>query len=114
MILNGVALIFIFFLLIAAAVIIVFLGTLPGKIARKRGHHQVDAVNAAAWMGLAMGGLLWPLAFIWAFIRAPSPPASGAQSESASADELKRLQGRLAALEATLAKPQSQRKEKAS
>ncbi|MHC5108932.1 MAG: DUF3302 domain-containing protein [Planctomycetota bacterium] len=112
--LNGAALFVIFFLIIVVAVVIVFLGSLPGKIAAKRGHHQVDAVNAASWMGLATGGLLWPLAFIWAFIRRPGDTAGGGGAGSSSSEELARLNARLAGLEATIAKLKSQQKEDAS
>ena len=47
---------------------IVALGSLPGRIAKKRNHPHVDAINAASWIGLAMGGLGWPVALIWALI----------------------------------------------
>lgn len=43
------ALVVIFVLICLAPVIVVALGTLPGKIARKRGHPCPDAVNAASW-----------------------------------------------------------------
>jgi len=59
----------VFAVLIAVAVIVVVkLGQLPGRLARKWDHPQASAVNAASWIGIATGGLLWPLAFIWAFI----------------------------------------------
>ena len=58
-------------LIVAAVVVIVSLGKLPGQLARKWGHPQAAAVNAASWIGLATGGLLWPLALIWAFIIPP-------------------------------------------
>ncbi|TWU30841.1 DUF3302 domain-containing protein [Novipirellula artificiosorum] len=48
---------------------IVFIGSLPKKIALKRNHPQVDAINAASWIGLACGGLGWPIAFVWAFLK---------------------------------------------
>ena len=58
----------VFAILIAVAVtVIVKLGQLPGQLARKWGHPQASAINAASWIGIATGGLLWPLAFIWAF-----------------------------------------------
>ncbi len=60
-------------LLIAAVVIVVGLGSLPGALARKRGHPQAAAINVAAWLGVATLGLLWPLALIWAFVE----PSSG-------------------------------------
>lgn len=28
---------------------------------------QAGAINAMSWIGIAIGGLLWPVAFIWAF-----------------------------------------------
>ncbi len=56
-------------LLIAAVVIVVTLGSLPGQIARKRGHPQEAAINVASWLGLATGGVLWLLALIWAFLK---------------------------------------------
>jgi len=59
----------VFAVLIAVAVIVfVSLGKLPGQLARKWGHPQAAAINVASWIGMATGGLLWPLALIWAFI----------------------------------------------
>tara|TARA_A100001391_G_scaffold186139_1_gene155127 strand:+ start:924 stop:1178 length:255 start_codon:yes stop_codon:yes gene_type:complete len=49
--------------------IIVALGSLPKKIAMKRNHPQVDAINAASWIGLVCGGIGWPIAFVWAFLK---------------------------------------------
>jgi len=61
-------------LLVAVVVIVVSLGSLPGQIAHKRGHPQAAAVAVAGWLGLVTGGILWPLAFIWAFLK---PVADG-------------------------------------
>jgi len=59
----------VFAILIAVAVVIIVkLGQLPGQLARKWGHPQAAAINAASWIGIATGGLIWPLAFIWAFM----------------------------------------------
>ena len=59
---------FVFALLICAAVIIVVnVGKLPGELAHKWGHPQASAINAMGWVGIATGGLLWPIALIWAF-----------------------------------------------
>jgi hypothetical protein len=58
----------VFALLICAAVIIVVnVGKLPGELARKWGHPQAAAIGAMGWVGMATGGLLWPIALIWAF-----------------------------------------------
>ena len=40
-------------LLIAAVVIVVTLGSLPGQIAHKRGHPQAAAITVAGWLGVA-------------------------------------------------------------
>ena len=56
-------------LLATAVIIIVALGSLPGAIARKRGHPQAAAINVASWLGVATLGVFWPLALIWAFMK---------------------------------------------
>jgi len=55
-------------LIAIVVVVVVSLGQLPGQIARRRGHPQAEAVNVAGWLGIASLGLLWPIAFVWAFI----------------------------------------------
>jgi hypothetical protein len=55
-------------ILAAVVILIVFLGSLPGNIARKRGHPQATAITAAGWLSLAGFGVFWPLALIWAFL----------------------------------------------
>ena len=66
-------------LLVAAVVVVVTLGSLPGQIAQKRGHPQAAAITVASWLGIATMGLLWPLALIWAFLKpaVAVPPRSG-------------------------------------
>jgi len=70
-------------LIVIAVILVVSLGQLPGRLARKLDHPQASAVTAAGWLGLATGGLLWPLALIWAFwvpsTSNPSPPSAGAK-----------------------------------
>jgi hypothetical protein len=39
---------------------------LPEKIAEKNGHPQKDAIHMICLLSLVFGGLLWPIAFIWA------------------------------------------------
>ena len=58
-------------------VIVVALGSLPGWVARKRGHPQAAAINIAGWLGLAGFGILWPLALIWAFLTPVGAPERG-------------------------------------
>ena len=40
---------------------------LPEKIAERRGHPQADAIKALCLLSLVFGGLLWPLAWLWAY-----------------------------------------------
>jgi Protein of unknown function (DUF3302) len=42
---------------------------LPEKIAHKRHHPQRDAIQTLCLLSLVFGGMLWPLAWLWAFIR---------------------------------------------
>ena len=112
---SGVALFMIVFMIVAIAVVIVFLGSLPAKIARQRNHPYPDAVNAASWIGLATG-VFWPVAFIWAFCPFPAPPGSSSAADSSGdnavpSSEVVKLQTKVTALEAAIAKLQSQGKE---
>lgn len=108
-----VALFVIIFLVIAIAAVIVLLGSLPAKIAVKRNHPHVDAVNAASWIGLATG-IFWPIAFIWAFCPFPTAADSSApgdaNEESVPSNDAASLQQQLASLEAQVADLQSARK----
>ena len=61
-------------LLATVVVIIVLLGSLPGKIAASRNHPYATAIAAAGWISLITLGALWPIAFIWAFIPPRSSP----------------------------------------
>jgi len=101
------ALVVLFTLVCLVAAVIVALGTLPGKIARKRGHPWPDAVNAASWIGLATG-IFWPVAFIWAFLPIPARAGNAPGEGAATADALAELRQRLETLEAASAKPGSQ------
>lgn len=84
------------FLVIVAA--IVALGSLPGRIACKRNHPHADAINAASWIGLALGGILWPIAFVWAFVPfGNSTPAANRELETLR-NQVAQLQAELASL----------------
>jgi hypothetical protein len=106
--LDYVALFMVFFLIVALAAVIVFIGSLPGKIARQRNHPWPDAVNAASWIGLATG-VLWPFAFVWAFLPVPVRGGQSSQGGAAPSDELARIHDKLSALESAIAKLQPPR-----
>jgi CBS domain containing-hemolysin-like protein len=40
---------------------------LPEKIAEKKGHPQAKAIQCLCLLSLVFGGLLWPLAWLWAY-----------------------------------------------
>ncbi len=42
---------------------------LPEKIAHKRHHPQRDAIQTLCLLSLVFGGLLWPVAWLWAFTK---------------------------------------------
>lgn len=51
--------------------IVVFwkLHILPEKIAERRHHPQKDAIQVLCLLSLVFGGLLWPIAWLWAFTK---------------------------------------------
>lgn len=42
---------------------------LPEKIAEKKKHPQAQAIQCLCLMSLVFGGLLWPLAWLWAYTK---------------------------------------------
>lgn len=61
-----------FVILVVPAVLIVLfwlVHILPEKIAHRRHHPQFEAIRTLCLLSLAFGGLLWPLAWLWAYSR---------------------------------------------
>ena len=58
-------------IIVPVVVIVVFwlIHILPEKIAEKRHHPQKSAINTLCLLSLFFGGLLWPIAWIWAYTR---------------------------------------------
>ena len=54
------------------ALVIWLMGSLPGHVARKRGHPWAEAVGVAGWITLIFGFALWPVALIWAYVDVPT------------------------------------------
>jgi len=88
---------------------------LPEKIAEKKRHPQTDAIKTLCLLSLAFGGMLWPLAWLWAY----SKPVmyklaygtdklehgheAGESAEATSdEEELKRLRNQVSELESRL------------
>jgi Protein of unknown function (DUF3302) len=90
---------------------------LPEKIAEKRHHPQAKAIQVLCLLSLAFGGMLWPLAWLWAYSKpvlyklaygtdrvAPDHETASPDREAPdSAAELQHLRRRLNELEARLA-----------
>lgn len=90
---------------------------LPEKIAEKKKHPQAKAIQTLCILSLFFGGLLWPLAWLWAYTKpvlhkmaygtdTEEHGEERAQPASAGHDELQELRllgQRIAELEARLA-----------
>jgi CBS domain containing-hemolysin-like protein len=65
----GLAWFIIVFVPIGAIVLFWMVHVLPEKIAHKRHHPQRDAIQVLCLLSLVFGGLLWPIAWLWAYVR---------------------------------------------
>jgi hypothetical protein len=54
---------------IAGIVLFWMLHVLPEKIAHQRHHPQRDAIHVLCLLSLLFGGLLWPIAWLWAYTK---------------------------------------------
>ncbi len=101
---------------VVGIVVFLLIHILPEKIAEKKKHPQAHAIQCLCLLSLAFGGLLWPLAWLWAYSKpvlykmaygtdevepghdkkAPVPAAVVADPDDA---ELKRLCRRIAEIE---------------
>ena len=60
-------------IVLAVSVLVIWLmGSLPGHVARRRGHPWAEAVGIAGWITLIFGFVLWPIAMIWAYVDVPA------------------------------------------
>ena len=63
------ALVVLFIVPVVVIVLFWVVHVLPEKIAHKRHHPQRDAITTLCLLSLVFGGLLWPLAWLWAFTK---------------------------------------------
>lgn len=54
---------------IAGIVLFWLVHILPEKVAEKRHHPQQSAITTLCLLSLVFGGLLWPIAWLWAYTR---------------------------------------------
>ena len=52
---------------VVGIVVFLFIHVLPERIAEKRNHPQTQAIKVLCFLSLIFGGLLWPLAWLWAY-----------------------------------------------
>jgi hypothetical protein len=101
---------------IVGIVLFLLVHILPEKIAENKQHPQAKAIQCLCLLSLVFGGLLWPLAWLWAYSKPvlykmaygtdkvahgeddalPTPPKD-------EAEELRRLRKRIAEIETKLA-----------
>ena len=79
---------------------------LPEKIAEKKEHPQTKAIQCLCLLSLVFGGMLWPLAWLWAYTRPVLHKlAYGtdrlAHRQDEEEEELKHLRERIVKLEVT-------------
>jgi hypothetical protein len=100
---------------------------LPEKIAEKKNHPQAKAIQVVCLLSLVFGGMLWPLAWLWAYTKPvlhklaygtdqgehgeagqAKPPGEDTQVTHGEEDDVKSLRARIAELEAKLARVAAQ------
>ena len=63
------AIFILFFVPVVVIVLFWLVHILPEKVAHKRHHPQFEAIRTLCLLSLAFGGLLWPLAWLWAYTK---------------------------------------------
>ena len=66
---TGIALFVLFVVPVVLIVLFWMVHILPEKIAHNRHHPQFEAIRTLCLLSLVFGGLLWPLAWIWAYTK---------------------------------------------
>ena len=54
---------------IVAIAVFLLIHILPEKIAEKKQHPQVKAIQCLCLLSLVFGGMLWPIAWLWAYTK---------------------------------------------
>ena len=66
---NFLAIFVLFVVPVVGIVLFWLVHILPEKIAHKRHHPQFEAIRTLCLLSLVFGGLLWPLAWLWAYTK---------------------------------------------
>lgn len=107
---NGIAWVVIIIAPIIGITVFWLVHILPEKIAHKRKHPQTGAIQCLCLLSLVFGGLLWPIAWLWAYSKpvlyrmayGTDVDESLAHHDDKTSDarEIETLRARLAELEA--------------
>jgi CBS domain containing-hemolysin-like protein len=107
---NGIAWVAIVIAPIIGIVVFWLVHILPEKIAHKKKHPQTFAIQCLCLLSLVFGGLLWPIAWLWAYSKpvlyklaygTDVDESLGKHGpEKSGASELEQLRARVAELEA--------------
>ena len=102
------------FIIVPPVLIVAFLAVhiIPEKVAEKRHHPQLGAIKCLCFLSLVFGGLLWPIAWLWAYSKpvfhkmayGTDVDHSHEQTggEKSATTELEQLRARVAELEAQI------------
>ena len=101
------------FIIVPPVLIVAFLAVhiIPEKVAEKRHHPQLGAIKCLCLLSLCFGGLLWPLAWLWAYTKpvlhkmaygTDVDDSHGKPVGKTSTTELEQLRARVAELEAEM------------
>ena len=85
------ALIVMAILLAVAIWLVVLLGSMPGNIAKKRGHPQTEAIQALGWIGIITLGMSWFIGIVWAYTN----PAGKSSTDLDLDARIKAIEGQL-------------------
>ena len=66
---TGIALFVIFVVPCVLIALFWMVHILPEQIAHKRNHPQFEAIRTLCLLSLVFGGLLWPIAWVWAYTK---------------------------------------------
>ncbi len=115
---NVLAWVVLIFAPIIGIAVFLLIHILPEKIAEKKHHPQLDAIKTLCLLSLVFGGMLWPLAWLWAYSKPvmykmaygtdkaahdQEGQAAPPQSDMGETEELQQLRQRLAELENRMA-----------
>ena len=67
MVADYIAIFVLFFVPVVLVYLFWMVHIMPEKIAHQRHHPQLDAIKTLCLLSLLFGGLLWPIAWIWAY-----------------------------------------------